>query len=82
MIVFLFDPTRLQYYTINQQLDLYNNIKTTFSNLNIISVVNKIDILSDSELPELNNVKQDLRISTKTKENVDELRDIIFSEFI
>ena len=66
VIVFLFDPTRLQYYTINQQLDLYNNIKTTFPNLNIISVVNKIDILSDSELPELNN----------------ELRDIIFSEFI
>ena len=58
LIVFIFDPTPSSGYTIESQIELFNEIKTNFTKdgkIDIITVFNKMDLAKDSEIEFLKN---------------------------
>ncbi|MCE7743712.1 MAG: hypothetical protein GPJ52_01110 [Candidatus Heimdallarchaeota archaeon] len=78
-IIFLFDPTNDSPLKMNHQLNLFNEIKTTFSEIPIQSFINKKDILSEEQLQNAEQVVGKLdRIATIEK-NVDQLEKIILT---
>lgn len=44
IIVFMFDPSPLRYYNLEEQLSIYNEVRKSFKDAYIVPVVNKIDI--------------------------------------
>jgi len=44
VIVFLFDPSPIKYYPLEEQVKLYEEIKETFKDIPIIPVLNKVDV--------------------------------------
>jgi len=49
-IVFIIDPSETSGYTIEEQLSLLNEIKSTFKNTPIILALNKVDVSSPSQI--------------------------------
>lgn len=65
LILFVFDPTPASGYSVESQIELFNEIKKNFSKdgqIKIIIVFNKMDLAKDSEI-------QFLRDKLKLKEN-------------
>jgi len=53
LIFFIFDPTPASGYTVDSQIELYNEIKQNFSrdgDIEIVIVFNKMDLVSPSEI--------------------------------
>jgi len=77
-IIFLFDASGNSGYSINEQMNLFNEISELFSDSIIIPCLNKID-LEDFEKVDENILKKiELKISTLTKEGIEEAIDFIF----
>ncbi|UJR15338.1 hypothetical protein I4U23_002287 [Adineta vaga] len=82
-ILYVMDVSETCGYTLEEQLNLFNNIKVLFTNKPLLIVVNKIDIKRLDELPEDKKAvfeqfrKDDVRIiemSTFSEEGVIEVR--------
>ena len=53
MIIFVFDPTPACGYSIDSQIDLYNEIKDNFTQdgkINMLIIMNKKDLASPTEI--------------------------------
>jgi nucleolar GTP-binding protein len=78
-IVFLYDPTEESPLKMNQQLNLFNEIKATFPEIPIQAFINKKDILSDAQLQNAENIVGKLERIATIKKNVDQLEKIILT---
>ncbi|MFX1257571.1 MAG: NOG1 family protein [Promethearchaeota archaeon] len=81
LIIFVFDPTPASGYSVDSQVELFNEIKEKFSNegkIDIFIIFNKMDLAKDSEIEYLKN-KLDLKdddfflINALTGENIEGL---------
>ncbi|TFG11083.1 GTP-binding protein [Candidatus Heimdallarchaeota archaeon] len=83
IIVFIFDISKDAELTFNEQMNLFEDIKTEFINVPIIKVLNKIDLLSKEEIDRSITVfGTDFHISTKEKINIDSLIKILEEKVI
>ncbi|MCK4479900.1 MAG: 50S ribosome-binding GTPase [Candidatus Lokiarchaeota archaeon] len=81
LILFIFDPTVSSGYSVESQIELYNEIKQNFSKdrqIEIIIIFNKIDLAKDSEIQYLKeklNLKENEFYLTNalTGENLDKI---------
>jgi len=81
IILFLIDPSLEAMYPIEQQLKILNDIKVYFPQATIVTVISKIDLLTDEEhsevlkkLDELNlKSEHQLSVSAMEDENLDKL---------
>ena len=81
LILFVFDPTPACGYSVDSQIELYNEIKQNFSKegkTDILIVFNKMDLAKDSEIAYLKNklnLKDDdiFLINALTGENIEKL---------
>ncbi|KKN28097.1 hypothetical protein LCGC14_0857870 [marine sediment metagenome] len=58
LILFIFDPTPASGYTVDSQIELYNEIKQNFTKdgkVKLAIVINKMDLAKDSEISYLKN---------------------------
>jgi nucleolar GTP-binding protein len=81
VIVFLFDPTKEAPLTIEQQLNLFNEIKEIFPEITIYSFLNKIDVLNENDLKEVQMIIGEQSTIATIEENVNQL-EIIIQEII
>ncbi|MBD3189342.1 MAG: hypothetical protein GF308_01795 [Candidatus Heimdallarchaeota archaeon] len=79
LIIYLFDPTEQSVLTLTEQLNLLEEIKTTFSEIPIISYINKKDIISDERLAEVRQKVGDLPAIATIESNKDELEDVLLN---
>jgi nucleolar GTP-binding protein len=83
VIIFLIDPTLTCGYELVSQVALFKEISTTFPEVEIFPVINKMDIASANEVQRainLMDVEETPVISTLTEEGVDQVfQDIITS---
>ena len=81
LIIFVFDPTPASGYSIESQIELYNEICNNFSKdgkINVILVINKIDLAKESEIEQLKsmlNIQENQYFLTNalTGENLEDL---------
>ena len=81
LILFIFDPTPASGYSVESQIELFNEIKQNFSKdgqIEIIIIFNKMDLAKDSELQylkgKLNLKDTDFYLTNAlTGENIDKL---------
>ncbi|MFX1277230.1 MAG: NOG1 family protein [Promethearchaeota archaeon] len=81
LIIFIFDPTPSSGYSVDSQVDLYNEINQKFSKngeIDVIIVINKMDLARESEIESLKNkinIKNDdyLLTNALTGENLEKL---------
>uniref|UniRef100_A0A672HC39 Nucleolar GTP-binding protein 1 n=1 Tax=Salarias fasciatus TaxID=181472 RepID=A0A672HC39_SALFA len=69
-VLYVMDPSEQCGHTLQQQLELFNNIRPLFANKPLIVVANKCDVKKISELTEENQACDQLlahRVSTKMK---------------
>ena len=89
LILFIFDPTPASGYSVESQIELFNEIKDNFSKdgkIDIIIVFNKKDLASDSEI---NYLKEKLNLSgdqiyitnALTGENLDKIISYLKSRY-
>ncbi len=69
LIIFVYDPSESSGYPMSEQKSLYEEIKNTFENTDIIKVYNKSDLLDDRG--------EGLYISALNGENLDKLEKIL-----
>ena len=58
LILFIFDPTPASGYSVDSQIELYNEIKQNFTkdgNIKVDIVINKMDLAKDNEINYLKN---------------------------
>lgn len=81
VIIFLIDPTLTCGYDLSSQVALYNEIRRTFSEIEIFPVINKKDIASAKEIQrakKMMDIKGIPVISTLTEEGVEQVfQDVI-----
>jgi len=90
LIVFIFDPTPASGYSVDSQIELYNEIRQNFSKdgkIDVIVVINKIDLAKISEIEHLIrsiNVKKNEYFLTDalTGENLDKLVSYVSNRYI
>ncbi|GFW46401.1 nucleolar GTP-binding protein 1 [Trichonephila clavipes] len=82
-VIFVLDPSEQCNYSVDEQVDLFNNIKPLFLNKPTMIAANKIDVIKLNELPEEKKKKIDslvadgysiFEMSTLTGEGVIELK--------
>ena len=81
LIIFVFDPTISSGYSVESQIELYNEIRYNFSKegqIEILIIFNKMDLARDSEIQYLRekvNLKENeyYLINALTGENLDKL---------
>ena len=81
LIIFIFDPTPASGYSVDSQIELYNEIRQNFSKdgkIDIIIIMNKMDLAKKSEIEYVSgkiNVKEEEYFLTNalTGENLDNL---------
>ena len=81
LIIFVFDPTISSGYSVESQIELYNEIKYNFSKegqIEILIIFNKMDLAKDSEIQYLRekvNLKENeyYLINALTGENLDKI---------
>ncbi|GFY47971.1 nucleolar GTP-binding protein 1, partial [Trichonephila inaurata madagascariensis] len=82
-VIFVLDPSEQCNYSVDEQVDLFNNIKPLFLNKPTMIAANKIDVIKLNELPEgkkkkIDNLVADgypiFEMSTLTGEGVIELK--------
>lgn len=56
IIIFILDPSKNAYMPIEEQFNIINNIKSIIKNKKIILIINKIDLLNESELKDLDSL--------------------------
>uniref|UniRef100_A0A3B3XG46 Nucleolar GTP-binding protein 1 n=1 Tax=Poecilia mexicana TaxID=48701 RepID=A0A3B3XG46_9TELE len=69
-VLYVMDPSEQCGHTLQEQLELFNNIRPLFANKPLIVVANKCDVKKISELPEENQACDRLlaqRVNTKIK---------------
>jgi len=90
LILFIFDPTPSSGYSVDSQIDLFNEIKENFTKdgkIDIIIVFNKMDLASKSEIDYLKN-KLELKegdyflTNALTGENLNLLKDHIIKRYL
>ncbi|TFF94249.1 MAG: GTP-binding protein [Promethearchaeota archaeon] len=90
LIVFIFDPSLASGYSVESQITLYEEIKENFTkkgNIDLITVFNKKDLASPSEIE---NLRKELSIEAEdyfltnalTGENLDELKEYIIKRYM
>lgn len=72
LIIFLYDPTGTCGYPMEKQVNLHREIQETFSNVKIIVVHNKLDLIEEQ--------KEGLYISALEENNLDALEDLLGKE--
>jgi len=77
-IIFIFDGYGNSGYSINEQMNLFNEICELFSDSIIIPCLNKIDLENFEKVDENLLKKIELKISTLTKEGIEEAISFIF----
>ncbi|NHJ40756.1 MAG: GTP1/OBG family GTP-binding protein [Asgard group archaeon] len=77
VIVFLFDPTKEAPLTLEQQLNLFNEIKEIFVEIPFYSFVNKTDVLKEDELTNVYKIIGEYPPIATIEENVNQLEIII-----
>jgi nucleolar GTP-binding protein len=83
IIVFLFDISKDAELTADEQLSLFEDIEKEFSDVPIIRVLNKIDLLSEKEIDESVLVfETEFNISTKYGSNIEELAEFLEEKII
>jgi nucleolar GTP-binding protein len=78
-IVFLFDPTEESPLKMDQQLNLFNEIKETFPEIPILAFLNKKDILSEEQLQTAEKIVGKLERIATIENNVEQLEKIILA---
>ncbi|NHK32129.1 MAG: hypothetical protein FK730_12300 [Asgard group archaeon] len=81
VIIFLFDPSKEAPLTLEQQLNLFNEIKEIFPDITTYSFLNKIDVLKGDDLQKVQKIIGDHRTIATIEENVNQL-EIIIQEII
>jgi len=78
IIIYMFDPSPFRFYNLEEQLSIYNEIKSSFKDAYVIPVVNKIDV---EEIHIGNDVVDGeiIRLSLKEGVGLNLLRDRILS---
>ena len=90
LIIFIFDPTPASGYTVDSQIELFNEVKQNFSKegqIDILIIFNKKDLAKPSEIEYLRNelnLGEDQFITTNalTGENLDRIISHIKSRYI
>ncbi len=80
-VLFVFDPTLSSGYDLNDQRELYRNIKKYFVPDEVVVVVNKIDLLN--ERPELSIEDEGDKVfyvSSHTREGIEKLKEYLESK--
>jgi len=85
LILFIFDPTPACGYSIDSQIDLYNEIKQNFAKegkIEMVIILNKMDLANSSEIEYLKeklklNSKQIILTNASTGENVDKIINLL-----
>jgi len=89
-IIFIFDPTPASGYTIDSQLNIFNEIKENFTkdgNIEIIIVFNKIDLAKNDEIEYLRgklnlNEGEFFLINALTGENLNFITEYLETKFL
>ena len=76
-IIYLFDPTDEAPLTIQQQINLLNDIKENFPEITVKCYINKSDILSKEKIAETKKIVGDLETISTLESNVQQLEEII-----
>jgi len=85
LILFIFDPTPACGYSIDSQIDLYNEIKQNFAKegkIEMVIILNKMDLANSSEIEYLKeklklDSKQIILTNASTGENVDKIINLL-----
>lgn len=90
LILFIFDPTPACGYSIDSQIDLYNEIKQNFAKdgkIEIVIILNKMDLAKSSEIE---YIKEKLKLDSKqinltnasTGENLDKIINLLNDRYV
>ena len=90
LILFIFDPTPACGYSIDSQIDLYNEIKQNFAKdgkIEIVIILNKMDLAKSSEIE---YIKDKLKLDSKqinltnasTGENLDKIINLLNDRYV
>lgn len=83
IIVFIFDISKDAELTANEQLNLFEDIRTEFPDVPIMKILNKIDLLSEEEIDRsITTFKTEFHISTKDRNNLDSLIEALEAKVI
>jgi nucleolar GTP-binding protein len=77
VIIFLFDPVPEASLTLEQQINLKEEIKDAFPEIPLIAYINKKDLLSDKQLSEVRKKVGKLDAIATLDENREELKEVI-----
>lgn len=83
VILFLIDPTLTCGYPLSNQISLFNEIRRTFSEVEIYPLINKMDIASSEEVQRVRNLMNGDKIpiiSTLTQEGVESVFQAVISK--
>lgn len=78
LIIYLFDPTIQAVLTLDEQLHLLEEIKETFSEIPVISYINKKDLISDERLAEVRQKVGDLPAIATLESHKEQLEEVLF----
>ena len=78
-IIFLFDASGNSGYSMTEQMNLFNEVSELFSDSTIIPCLNKIDLKNFEDIEENLLKKIKLKMSTLTKEGINEAIEVIFA---
>jgi nucleolar GTP-binding protein len=90
LILFIFDPTPACGYSIDSQIDLYNEIKQNFAKegkIEMVIILNKMDLANSSEIEYLKeklklDSKQIILTNASTGENVDKIINLLNDRYV
>jgi nucleolar GTP-binding protein len=81
IMIFLFDPTEICGYTLDAQLNVFNEIKQLFKDTPTLIILNKIDVLTKEQLSRTKQMMPSdsaiVEISALTGQGIDTLKDTI-----
>ena len=90
LIIFVFDPTPASGYTVDSQIELFNEVKQNFSKegqIEMVIVFNKKDLAKDSEIEYLKNklnlTQNDIILTNAlTGENLDRISSFLKKQYV
>ena len=81
-IIYIFDASGNSGYSLDEQIKLFDELMQIFPDTPIITCLNKIDLKTFDQTPQDFDSKIRFKISTITKEGIDELFSHIFDDMI